>query len=202
MARYRGPQQKLWRRMGGADWLPGDAAANKRPFPPGQHGPTQRRKVSVYGQQLMDKQKIRMYYGLMERQMRKTFAEAQRMGGVTGSNLLMLLESRLDSVVHRLGFARTQRQARQLVNHGHVEVDGKKVDIPSFRVRPGMTVAIREKSRKIPAVAEGAEEPPHQMPEYLERAAKSFEGKMVATPNLETIPFKADTQGVIGYYSR
>ena len=161
-----------------------------------------RRKMSVYGQQLLDKQRIRNHYGLMERQMRRTFAEAQRMGGVTGTNLLMLLETRLDCIVHRLGWAPSIPAARQLVNHGHIHVDGKKVDIPSFRVKPGMVVSVRERSRKVPSIANGAENPPAVMPEYLERAPKSFEGKMIATPNLETIPFKAETAGVIGFYSR
>jgi len=161
-----------------------------------------RRKMSVYGEQLLEKQKIRTHYGLLEKQMRKTFKKAQRMGGVTGSNLLMLLESRLDCVAWRLGFAPTVHSARQLVGHGHVLVNGKKVDIPSFRVKPGMTVSIRERSRKIPTVAEGAEHPPVALPEYLERETRSFEGKMSSTPNTETIPFKADTLSVIGFYSR
>jgi len=202
MARYRGPKHKLCRRLGSCIWGDGDCPSNKRPYPPGQHGPNYRRKLSVYGQQLQDKQKIRTHYGLMEKQMRRTFEHAQRMGGVTGTNLLMLLESRLDSVVYRLGYARTMHQARQLVSHGHFMVDGKRVDIPSFQVKPGMTITVREKSRKVPQIAEGAEDVPNTMPEYLDRGPKSFEAKMVSTPNLETIPFKADTQGVIGYYSR
>lgn len=202
MGRYRGPRHKLCRRLGYCIWGAAKCPSTKRPFPAGQHGQDSRRKMSVYGQQLLDKQKIRTHYGLMERQMRKTFAEAQRMGGVTGSNLLMLLESRLDAIVHRLGFATTIQQARQLVVHAHVLVNGKKVDKPAFRVKPGMAVSIREGSRKIPTIAEGADNPPGAMPEYLERAPKSFEGRMVATPNLETIPFKADTAGVIGFYSR
>ncbi len=134
--------------------------------------------------------------------MRNTFHKAQRIGGVTGTNLLMLLESRLDSIVHRLGFANSFAAARQLVVHGHIQVDGKKVDRPSFRVRSGMTVSIRERSRKIPLIAHGVENPYGPIPEYLERAEDSFEGKMVATPNIETIPFKAETTGVIGFYSR
>jgi len=161
-----------------------------------------RRKMSVYGQQLLEKQKIRTHYGLLERQMRNTFHLAQRLGGVTGTNLLMLLESRLDCVVHRLGFAPTITAARQLVCHGHILVDGKKVDRASFRVKTGMTISIREKSRKIPMIANGSESPPAMIPEYLERADKSFEGRMTATPNQETIVFKAETAGVIGFYSR
>jgi len=202
MARYLGPKHKLCRRIGSCIWGSPKCPSIRRPFAPGQHGQNIRRKHSVYGQQLLDKQKIRTHYGLLERQMRKTFAEAQRMGGVTGTNLLMLLESRLDSVVFRLGFAPTVWSARQLVNHGHILVDGKKVDIPSFRVKPGMVVGVRERSKKLPMVAEGVEHPPQVMPEYLDRPARSFEGRMTALPNAETLPFKADTAGVIGFYSR
>lgn len=158
--------------------------------------------MSVYGQQLLEKQKIRTHYGLLERQMRKTFFTAQRMGGVTGTNLLMLLESRLDCVIHRLGFAPTIQSGRQLVIHGHVLVNGKKVDRPSFQVKPNMAISIREGSRQIPMIAGGAENPPAQIPPYLERALNSFEGRMVATPMLDTIPFKAEVAGVIGFYSR
>jgi len=158
--------------------------------------------MSVYGQQLLEKQKIRTHYGLMERQMRKTFTEAQRMGGVTGTNLLMLLESRLDCICYRLGYAPTITSARQLVNHGHILVNGKKVDIPSFRVLPGMVIGVRERSKKVPMIAEGVEHPPIAIPEYLDRPSKSFEGRMVSLPNSETLPFKAETAGVIGFYSR
>jgi len=114
----------------------------------------------------------------------------------------MLLESRLDSVVYRLGLARTMNQARQIVTHGHILVNGQKCNMPSFQVKPGTVVSVREKSRKIPALADGAASPPAAIPEYLERAADSFEGRMIATPNLETMPFKPDTAGIIGFYSR
>ncbi len=202
MARYIGPKHKLCRRLGECVWGSPKCPSVKRPYAPGQHGQNMRRKMSVYGSQLQDKQKIRTHYGLMERQMRKVFKEAQRMGGVTGTNLLMLLESRLDCVVNRLGFAPTISSARQLVGHGHILVDGNRVNIPSFRVRPGMVISIREKSKKVPMIAEGVEHPPVAIPEFLERASKSFEGRMSSLPNAETIPFKADTAGVIGFYSR
>lgn len=202
MARYSGPRHKLCRRLGSCIWGSPKCPSLRRPFAPGQHGQNMRKKSSVYGQQLLDKQKIRMHYGLLERQMRRTFERAQRMGGVTGTNLLMLLETRLDCTVYRLGFANTIQGARQLVGHGHIRVDGKKVDKPSFQVKSGMAIAVRETSRKIPGIVACVENPPTVMPEYLERAAKSFEGKMTATPNSETIPFKADTAGVIGFYSR
>ena len=202
MGRKLGPKHRLCRKLGECLWGSPRCPSLKRPVQPGQHGQNMRRKQSVYGRQLLEKQKIRTHYGLMERQMRNTFAKAQRMGGVTGTNLLMLLESRLDCVVYRLGYANTIPGARQIVNHGHITVNGKKVDIPSFRVIPGMTIDVREKSRKVPLIATGVETPPHFIPEYLERAPKSFEGKMVAAPNLETIPFKGDPQPVIGFYSR
>lgn len=202
MSKYVGPKHKLCRRLGSCIWGSPKCPSIKRPFAPGQHGQAARRKMSVYGQQLLEKQKIRMHYGLLERQMRKTFERAQRMGGVTGTNLLMLLESRLDCIIYRLGFASTIPAARQLVVHGHVLVNGKPVDRPSFQVKPGNVVGIAEGSRKIPSVADGAENPPLALPEYLERAPKSFEGKMTTAPNLETIPFKAETAGVIGFYSR
>lgn len=202
MSKYIGPKHKLCRRLGSCLWGSPKCPSIKRPFPSGQHGQAGRRKMSVYGQQLLDKQKIRTHYGLLERQMRKTFEHAQRMGGVTGTNLLMLLESRLDCIVYRLGFAPTIPAARQVVIHRHILVNGKPVDRPSFQVKPGMTISIRERSREVPMLVEGAESVPVTLPEYLERSPRSFEGKMVATPNLETIPFKAETAGVIGFYSR
>lgn len=202
MAKQLGPKHKLCRRLGSCIWGSPKCPSIKRPYAPGQHGQNLRRKMSVYGQQLLDKQRIRTHYGLLERQMSKTFKEAQRMGGVTGTNLLMLLESRLDCIVYRLGFAPTIGAARQMVVHGHIIVNGKKVDRPSFRVLPGMTIGVREASRNVPMFEEGAENLPVAMPEYLERASKSYEGKMTALPNSETLPFKADTAGVIGFYSR
>ncbi len=203
MARYLGPKHKLSRRIGTCIWGNAKSPAAKRPYAPGQHGQSQRRKLSVYGEQLQEKQKLRMYYGgIMERQMRRIFDRAQRMGGNTGTNLLMLLESRLDCVVWRLGFAPTVFAARQLVTHCHVLINGKSVNIPSYTVKPGMVISIRERSRKIPMVVEGVEHPPVQLPEYLQRAPKSFDGKMVATPNAETIPVQMNMLSVIGFYSR
>jgi small subunit ribosomal protein S4 len=202
MARYLGPKHKLCRRLGHCIWGSPKCPSIKRPYAPGQHGQNMRRKMSVYGQQLLDKQKVRMHYGLLEKQMRRTFQEAQRMGGVTGTNLLLLLESRLDVVVWRMGYAPTIFAARQVVNHGHIHIDGKRVDKPAFRVMPGMSVSIRESSRKMPMIVEGVEHPPIKLPEYLERPAKSFEGKMKALPNAETLPLKMDMLGIIGFYSR
>ncbi len=202
MARYHGPKHKLCRRLGSCIWGDAKCPSGKRPYAPGQHGQNMRRKMTVYGEQLQEKQKIRTHYGLMEKQMRRTFQKAQRMGGVTGTNLLMLLESRLDAIIYRIGFAPTIQAARQIVTHGHILVDGKKCNMPSLVVKPGMTIDVRERSRKIPMIAGGAESPPAMLPEYLERVADSFQARMIGTPNLETIPFKADTAGVIGFYSR
>ena len=202
MARYTGPKHKLCRRLGECIWNNPNCPSLKRPVPPGQHGANVRRKKSVYGTQLLQKQKLKMHYGLMEKQLRKTFAKAKTMGGVTDANLLMLLESRLDCVVYRLGFANSMRAARQLVSHCHSEMNGKKVNIPSAHVAIGDSIAIREKSRKIPMVSNGAESPHTMIPEYLERPSGAFEGKLTATPQLDTIPFKVDTQAIIGFYSR
>lgn len=202
MSKNVGAKHKLCRRLGSCLWGSPKCPSLKRPYAPGQHGQNMRRKMSVYGMQLLEKQRIRTHYGLLERQMRNTFAKAQRMGGVTGTNLLMLLESRLDCIVYRLGFARSIPQARQLVVHGHILVNDKKVDRPSFQVKPGMVVSINERSRKVPAIANGAESAPGAVPEYLEREARAFQGKMASTPNLGNIPFQADTAAVIGFYSR
>ena len=153
MARYRGPVEKIERRFGvslglkGERRLAGKSALEKRPYGPGQHG-QRRKKVSEYGLQLNEKQKAKFMYGVSEKQMRSLFAEAKRRAGNTGTNLITLLEQRLDNVVYRMGFATTRRFARQFVNHGHILVDGKRVDIPSYRVKPGQKVEVREKSKK------------------------------------------------------
>jgi len=152
MARYRGPVEKIERRFGvslnlkGERRLAGKSALEKRPYAPGQHG-QRRKKLSEYGLQLNEKQKAKFMYGVSEKQMRTIFAEAKRREGNTGINLINLLEQRLDNVVYRMGFATTRRFARQLVNHGHVLVDGQRVDIASYRVKPGQKIEIREKSK-------------------------------------------------------
>ena len=145
MARYTGPVWKISRRLGFSILETGEEL-QRRTYAPGQHGPTKRVKLSNYGTQLREKQRVRNMYGLNERQFANTFAKATKMKGVTGYNFLCLLESRLDNVVYRMGFARTRRAARQLVNHGHILVNGKKVDIPSFQVATGSTIQIKEKS--------------------------------------------------------
>jgi small subunit ribosomal protein S4 len=162
MARYRGPVEKIERRFGvslalkGERRLAGKSALDKRPYGPGQHG-QRRKKVSEYGLQLNEKQKAKFMYGVSEKQFRTLFEEANRRTGNTGSILVTLLETRLDNVLYRMGFATTRRFARQLVNHGHVLVDGKRVDIPSYAVKPGQKVEIREKSKKNPQVVRAIE---------------------------------------------
>src|SRR5690625_4547074 len=156
MARYTGPVWKKSRRLGIS--LTGTGKElDKRPYAPGQHGQNQRRKLSEYGLQLQEKQKLRYMYGLNERQFLNLFNKAARIKGVHGENFMILLESRLDNLVYRLGLARTRRQARQLVNHGHITVDGSRVDIPSYLVTPGQTIAVREKSRKLAIIEEAME---------------------------------------------
>jgi len=153
MARYRGPVEKIERRFGvslalkGERRLAGKSSLEKRPYGPGQHG-QRRKKISEFGLQLAEKQKAKFVYGLGEKQFRLLFQEAARSTGNTGNNLITLLERRLDNVIYRMGFASTRANARQLVTHGHVVVDGKRVDIPSYRVKPGQKVEIAEKTKK------------------------------------------------------
>lgn len=156
MSRLTGPVWKTSRRLGFSILETGEEV-QKRAYAPGQHGPTKRVKLTNYGLQLREKQKIRFMYGLNERQFFNTYTKANKMKGVTGDNFLGLLESRLDNIVYRLGFARTRRGARQLVNHGHILVNGKKVDIPSFIVKPGSTIEVKEKSKNMASIAEALE---------------------------------------------
>jgi len=181
MARYTGPKFKISRRLGIS--LSGTGKELKRPFPPGQHGPGQRRKLSEYGVQLQEKQKLRHMYGLTERQFRNLFDQANRMKGIVGENFMILLESRLDNLVYRLGFANTRAGARQLVSHGHVTVNGKKVDIPSYRVTPGDVIGLRERSRNL-AVIKEARERSNYIPAYLEFDEKNMEGRYTRCRNV------------------
>jgi small subunit ribosomal protein S4 len=162
MARYRGPVEKIERRLGvslalkGERRLAGKSALDKRPYPPGQHG-QRRTKISEYGTQLREKQKAKFMYGVSEKQFRRLFSDANRMEGNTGANLVTLLETRLDNAVYRMGFATTRNFARQLVTHGHILVDGKKVDIPSYRVKPGQKIEVKEKSKNNPQIVRAGE---------------------------------------------
>ena len=200
MSRYTGPSWKLSRRLGIS--LTGTGKElEKRPYAPGQHGANQRRKVSEYGLQLQEKQKLRFMYGVNERQFKTLFNKAGKMPGKHGENFMILLEARLDNVVYRLGLARTRRQARQLVNHGHILVDGKRVDIPSFSVKPGQTIAFREKSTNLDVVNE-AIEVNNFVPEYVTIDTDSKTGTFVRLPERSELSAEINEQLIVEYYSR
>jgi small subunit ribosomal protein S4 len=200
MARYTGPMWKISRRLGIS--LSGTGKElQKRPYPPGQHGPGQRRKLSEYGLQLQEKQKLRHMYGVNERQFRKTFEEAGKMPGKHGENFMILLESRLDNLVYRLGFARTRRQARQLVTHGHILVDGNRVNIPSYRVKPGQKISVREKSRNLQVIKE-ALEANNFVPDYLTLDADKMEGTYTRLPERSELPAEINEALIVEFYSR
>ncbi|MDQ0176836.1 30S ribosomal protein S4 [Bacillus chungangensis] len=200
MARYTGPSWKLSRRLGIS--LSGTGKElERRPYAPGQHGPNQRKKLSEYGLQLQEKQKLRHMYGLNERQFKNTYLKAGKMQGIHGENFMILLESRLDNIVYRLGLARTRRQARQLVNHGHILVDGKRVDIPSYRLRPGQTISVREKSRNF-AIIKEAVEATNFIPEYITFDAEKLEGTFVRMPERSELPAEINEAFIVEFYSR
>ena len=178
-------------------------AIERRNAPPGQHGMGRRRKVRAYGLQLREKQKLRRIYGLLEGQFRRTFDDANRRKGVTGENLLRMLELRLDNVVFSLGFATSRTQARQLVRHGHIQVNGRRVDIPSFRAEQGMEIGIREKSLKNPHIIEAVEFAQGRgIPPWLELDAGAFKGKVIEIPVREDIRFPIQEQLIVELYSR
>jgi len=200
MARYTGSVWKKSRRLGIS--LTGTGKElDKRPYAPGQHGANQRRKVSEYGLQLQEKQKLRYMYGLTERQFLNLFVEAGKMAGVHGENFMILLESRLDNIVYRLGLARTRKQARQLVNHGHVTVDGKRVDIPSYRLAPGQTISLREKAQNLDTIKE-ALEVNNFVPEYLTFDEDKMEGSYTRYPERSELPAEINEALIVEFYSR
>ncbi|MBM7648803.1 small subunit ribosomal protein S4 [Bacillus ectoiniformans] len=200
MARYTGPSWKISRRLGIS--LSGTGKElEKRPYAPGQHGPNQRKKISEYGLQLQEKQKLRHMYGVTERQFRNLFDKAGKMKGVYGENFMILLETRLDNLVYRLGLARTRRQARQLVNHGHVTVNGQRVDIPSYQVKPGQTIGLREKSSSLTIVKE-AVEVSNFVPEYLTFDQDKLEGTFTRLPERSELPAEINEALIVEFYSR
>ena len=175
----------------------------KRPNPPGQHGARARRKkIGAYGSRLFEKQKLRAFYGIAERQMRRYVDEALRRKGPTGTNLLQLLEQRLDAVVYRLGFAPSIWASRQLVGHGHVLVEGRRVDIPSFQVRPGQTVTISEKMKRSRQMAVWAERGGIIAPAYLELDRDTMTGRLLRPPDRDEIPVPIDDRLIVEFYSR
>lgn len=201
MSRFRGPRVRTLRKLG-TD-LPGLSRKHheRRPFPPGQHGQA-RRKLSEYGLRLLEKQKIRMNYGLGERQLLNLFVEASAGTGNTAERLIQLLERRLDNVVFRAGFARTIPAARQLINHGHVLVDGKTLDIPSARIDKGQVISIRERSRKMPSIAASLATPLPFPTDWLSVDASELTATMKELPDATSIPFTVKMQLVVEFYSQ
>lgn len=200
MARYTGPAWKLSRRLGIS--LSGTGKEiEKRPYAPGQHGPNQRKKLSEYGMQLQEKQKLRFMYGVNERQFKIMFDKAGKMPGKHGVNFMILLETRLDNVVYRMGLVRTRRAARQLVNHGHIMVDGKRVDIPSYGVKAGQVISLREKSQNLDIINESIEINSY-VPEFVTFDNETKVGTFVRLPERSELAAEINEQLIVEYYSR
>lgn len=210
MARYLGPVCRLCRREGMKLFLKGErchtdkCAIERRNFPPGQHGKARRPKVVGYGLQLREKQKLRRVYGVLERQFRNLFEKAAQMKGITGENLLALLERRLDNVVYRMGFGTSRAQCRQLVRHGHILVNGRKVNIPSFTVRPNDVIEVREKSKQNPTILAARDATAHApVPSWLEVDREALKGRVIGMPRRdEIVQIQLNEQLVVELYSK
>ena len=205
MARYTGPKARVSRRLGTNIWgTKGETVAlDKRPYPPGEHGRTRRRgNVSEYLLQLQEKQKARHTYGLSEKQFRKLYDEANRREGVTGENILQYLERRLDNVVYRAGWAATRPQARQLVGHGHLDVNGQRVDVPSYRVRKGDVVSLRPKARNMVAVQWNIDVLDRAAPAWLEPGDDGYAATVRELPVREQIDVPVREQLIVELYSK
>ena len=201
MARYTGSTWKKSRRVGISLSGTGKELA-RRPYAPGQHGPTSRTKLSEYGLQLKEKQKLRFLYGMNERQFHNLFKKAGKIReGKHGTNFMILLERRLDNVVYRLGLASTRRQARQLVNHGHITVDGKRVDIPSYSVEVGEVIGVREKSRDLAVIKESLESL-YGRPEFVTFDEDKLEGSLTRYPLREEMPQEIEDSFIVEFYNR
>lgn len=209
--RYTGPSCRQCRREGTKLFLKGTKCftekcpVERRPYAPGQHGQStaRRRKVSEYAKQLREKQKIKRIYGVSERQFRNTFEKVSSLPGITGHNLLAALESRLDNMVYRLGFAASRKAARQLIRHRHIEINGRTVDVPSFNVQPGQEIRMREKSRELVIVAAALEQAARgATPSWLAVDKGSFSGRMLERPQRAAIPIAAQEQLVVELYSK
>ena len=200
MARCTGPVYKKSRHLGFSVLENGKELA-KRAYGPGEHGQDRRRKLSNYGVQLQEKQKLRFMYGLSEKQMHKAFEMALKAKGVNGENLLRILESRLDNLVYRIGFATTRKGARQLVNHGHITVNGKKVDIPSYQVKPGDVIGLKDSDKEM-AVVKASLEALHNRVEFVTFDEKKMEGTYVRLPERSELNADIDEALVIEYYNR
>ncbi len=209
MGRYIGPVCRLCRREGVKLYLKGErcyspkCAMERRPYPPGQHGQRRARRPSDYAVRLREKQKLRRIYGVSETQFRNLFEEASRKKGVTGTVFLGLLESRLDNVVYRLGFAASRRQARQMVRHGHILVNGKRVDLPAYRLKPGDEVAIAEKSRNLDFIRQNLEAMKgRKVGSWLSLDVEGMKGRFLRLPDREDLALPVNEQMVIEFYSR
>ncbi len=201
MARYTGPRTKIARKFGEAIFG-ADKVLSKKNYPPGQHGNLRKRKTSEYGTQLKEKQKAKYTYGVLERQFRNLFEKASRKKGITGENLLQLLESRLDNVVFRLGIAPTRAAARQLVSHRHITVDGSVVNIPSYSVKPGQIVGVREKSKSLEVIADSLAGFNHSKYPWFEWDQAALCGKMLHVPARADIPENIKEQLIVELYSK
>lgn len=202
MARYRGPQTKIARKFGSPIFGP-DKAFEKKNYPPGQHGPSKRRrKVSEYGIQLKEKQKAKYTYGLLEKQFFNLFKKASSSKGKTGEVFLQLLESRLDNVIFRLGIASSRAGARQVVSHRHITVNGDVVNIPSYQLKPGDLVGVREKSKSLEVISESLSKGTHTKYSWLEWDNEAMQGKFVHLPEREDIPENIKEQLIVELYSK
>lgn len=205
MGRYRGPVVKLCRREGVnlVETPKAQKYMERRPYPPGEHGQRRRRRPSDYGVRLREKQKLRFIYNLSEKQFANLFNEASRKEGATGEVFLQLLERRLDNVVYRMGIAHTRRQARQFVAHGHILVNGRRVDVPSYRIKPGDEIAVAERAKKNAHIKDNVEERKRgSTPSWLNFDAESLKGTFNSVPSREDISVPVNELQVIEYYSR
>ena len=211
MSRYTGPACRLCRREGTKLFLKGTrcltekCAIERRPYPSGQHGQNagRGRKMSEYAKQLREKQKVKRMYGLTESQFRNTYVKASTLPGMKGTNLLVALETRLDNIVYRMGFAASRRAARQLVRHGHVEVNGKRVDVPSFKVVPGMEVRVAPADREMVVVQGAIEQASRGAPvSWLSIDAENAAGRLLELPTRDGIPVNAQEQLIVELYSK
>ena len=201
MARYTGPKTKIARKFHEPIYGP-DKSYEKKPYAPGMHGQNRRRsKTSEYGIQLNEKQKAKYTYGILERQFRKLYAEASRRGGITGEELMKLIEARLDNVVYRLGIARTRAQARQLVAHRHIAVNGNVVNVPSYSLREGDVVSVRERSKSLEIITDAVASRANNYP-WLEWDGANFSGKFVSYPQRSDIPETINEQLIVDLYSK
>ena len=209
MARYNGPVCRLCRREGEKLFLKGErcytdkCAMERRPYAPGDHGQGRRRKLSEFGVQLREKQKVKRIYGVLESQFRKYFEKAEHQPSVTGEKFLQILESRLDNVVYRLGFATSRNEARQLVRHGHIKVNDRRVDIPSYQVEVGDKIEIKDSSKDMKRMEEITEfNEAQEVPSWLESDLNQLEGKMLGEPVREDIDLPIQEQLIVEFYSR